>query len=261
MQTIDLSSLRPVRSQPPFLLAADLDGTLLGDESGEAWLKSLAGKYAQHFRLAYITGRYRSSILRMVEEGRLPRPHFICSNVGTVLYDCNDPHNAIGERYAAQVSPGWDLEAIYAAGEGRGVRRQDFPDGQARFLAGFFWDGDPRTLAAFRRRLAGHDHCIILPSYSEFIDVLPVALGKGNTVHFLQRELALDVDRIVVAGDSGNDRLMFETGFKGILPANALNELKSAAHRPWHYRSPFPAARGVLDGLCHFGFLEPDPAG
>jgi hypothetical protein len=54
---------------------------------------------------------------------------------------------------------------------------------------------------------------------------------------------------------------MFETGFKGILPANALNELKSAAHRPWHYRSPFPAARGVLDGLCHFGFLEPDPAG
>ena len=106
MHSIDLSSLRPVRSQPPFLLAADLDGTLLGDESGEAWLKSLAGKYAQHFRLAYITGRYHWSVLRLVDEGRLPPPHFICSDVGTELFDCDDPANALGERYAAQVPAG-----------------------------------------------------------------------------------------------------------------------------------------------------------
>ncbi len=253
---MDLSSLRLTRPDEPFLLAADLDGTLLGDESGEAWLKTFAEQYAHQFHLAYVTGRYRWSVLRLVAEGRLPRPHFICSDVGTELFDCSDPRNALGEKFAAQVPPGWDLEALYASGEGPGIRRQDFPDGQPRFQAGFFWDGDPQTLAAFKRRLTEHDSYHILPSYSEFIDVLPAALGKGNVARFLQRELGLDPDRVVVAGDSGNDCLMFETDFKGILPANALDELKVAAGRPWHYYSPFPAARGVLDGLCHFGFVK-----
>jgi hypothetical protein len=51
---------------------------------------------------------------------------------------------------------------------------------------------------------------------------------------------------------------MFETDFKGILPANALEELKTVACQPWHYYSPFPAAHGVQDGLRHFGFIEQD---
>jgi sucrose-phosphate synthase len=72
----------------------------------------------------------------------------------------------------------------------------------------------------------------------------------------LQQELGLDPERVVVAGDSGNDSEMFDTGFKGIVPVNALDELKAAACRPWHYHSPLPVARGVLDGLRHFGFVE-----
>jgi hydroxymethylpyrimidine pyrophosphatase-like HAD family hydrolase len=240
-------------------LATDLDGTLLGDERGEAWFKSLVARYPDDIRLAYISGRFRSSILQLVDEGRLPAPHYICSDVGTELFDWNDPQNAIGQRYAAQVTPDWDLETILAAGEGPGVQRSNFAHGQPRFQAGFAWDGDPRTLVAFRKRMAGFEHCHILPSHGEFIDVLPLALGKGETVHFLQRELGLTAERVVVAGDSGNDRLMFDAGFKGILPSNVLDELRVLARQPWHYYSPFPSARGVLDGLCHFGFLEPDP--
>jgi hydroxymethylpyrimidine pyrophosphatase-like HAD family hydrolase len=74
-------------------------------------------------------------------------------------------------------------------------------------------------------------------------------------VAFLQRELGLDSERVVAAGDSGNDREMFETGFKGILPANALDELRAIANQPWHYYSSLPAGRGVMDGLRHFGFV------
>ncbi len=62
--------------------------------------------------------------------------------------------------------------------------------------------------------------------------------------------------QIVVAGDSGNDRQMFETGLRGIVPVNALDELKVLACQDWHYHSPYPAALGVLDGLRHFGFIE-----
>jgi hydroxymethylpyrimidine pyrophosphatase-like HAD family hydrolase len=95
-----------------------------------------------------------------------------------------------------------------------------------------------------------------LPSYQTDIDVLPFPLGKGKVVQFLQEDLGLDPARVVVAGDAGNDKQMFETGYKGILLVNARAELKTTACAPWHYHSQLPAARGVLDGLRAFGFIE-----
>lgn len=253
---MDSFSFRPTLPARPFLLATDIDGTLLGDETGEARLRAFARQYASSFQLAYITGRYRSSVLRLVAEGRLPQPHYISSDVGTELFDCSDPENQLGGQYAAQVAPGWDLAEIYARGTGPGIRPQDFTEGQPPFQAGFLWDGDPQTLAAFRSRLSGSQAWHIYPSYGEYIDVLPRALGKGNAARFLQQMLGFDPERVVVAGDSGNDCLLFETGFQGIIPSNALEELKLAARQPWHYHSPLPAAQGVLDGLCHFGLVE-----
>ena len=247
---------RPTCPGQPFLLAADLDGTLLGDEEGQLALMALAQTFRSSFRLAYITGRYEWSVLRVVEEGFLPRPDFICSNVGTDLLDLNDPNNSLGQKYAAQVGPEWDLATIYRLGEGPGIRKQVFNDGQPRFQAGFDWDGAADTLEAFTARLATLHQTHILASYGEYIDVLPNPLGKGKAVEFLQTQLGFKKSRVVVAGDSGNDREMLETGYKGIVPVNALEELKAVASLRRHYQSPYPAARGVLDGLCHFGYLE-----
>ena len=254
------SHYRPARPDQPFLLATDVDGTLLGDEQGVAQLHAFVERYRASLRLAYVTGRYLFSVRKLVEERRLPAPDYVCSNVGTEISAWDDPQNAAGRKYAARISPDWDLEKIYTEGMGEGIRLQDFGEDQPPFQAGFFWDGRPESLEAFRQRLADHDGLRILPSYGEFIDVLPAGFGKGEAVRFLQQELGLAPERVVVAGDAGNDAEMFETGLQGILPANALDELKAVANQAWHYQSPFPAARGVLDGLHHFGFLEEVPA-
>ncbi len=139
----DFSTLRPTHPDLPFLLAADIDGTLLGDELGESWLKAFTKEYASTFRLAYVTGRYRFSVLQLVEAGRLPRPDYICSDVGTELFNLHDPQNTLGQKFWSQVTPEWDLEAIYTRGAGEGVWRQDFGERQPPFQAGFFWDGNP----------------------------------------------------------------------------------------------------------------------
>ena len=240
----------------PFLLAADIDGTLLGDETGEAMLRQFVVEQDHHVILAYITGRDRPSVVALIEQGRLPRPRFICSEVGTEMLDLDDPSNRIGQAYAAQVTSTWDLEEIYRLGLGEGIRRQEFEQGQPRFQAGFYWDAQPESLRAFHERLSPLGQVYIQASYNTYIDVMPVGVGKGNAVRFLQDQLGLSHERVVVAGDSGNDRQMFETGYRGILPVNALDELKVLASQPWHYHSPHPAARGVLDGLHHFGFIS-----
>jgi len=239
-----------------FLLASDIDGTLLGDESGEELFKQFVARQNGHFSLAYVTGRYQWSVLELIEQGRLPRPRFIFSDVGTELLDLDDPANRLGEAYAARAHQGWDLDEIYRLGVGEGVTRQEFDEGQPRFQAGFTWNARPETLRAFHGRLSTLEGIVIQASYDTYIDVLPARLGKGQAVVFLQEELGIAHEQVVVAGDSGNDRQMFETGFKGVVPVNALDELKTLARQPWHYHSPYPAALGVLDGLCWFGFVD-----
>jgi HAD superfamily hydrolase (TIGR01484 family) len=243
-------------NQTSFLLASDIDGTLLNDERGETLFRQFAARQNERFVLAYVTGRYRHSVLELIQRGRLPRPHFICSDVGTEILDLADPDNQIGETYAAQVSHSWNLDEIYRLGVGEGIRRQEFDEGQPRFQAGFYWDARPETLRAFNERLSSLDDICIQASYGTYIDVLPGPLGKGQAVGFLQKQLGLLAGQVVVAGDAGNDHQMFVAGYKGIVPVNALDELKAVASQPWHYHSPYPAARGVLDGLQHFGFIE-----
>jgi sucrose-6F-phosphate phosphohydrolase len=242
----------------PFLLASDLDGTLLGDEEDARHLRQFISRHQARVTLAYVTGRCRRSVLELIAAGQLPRPRFICSEVGTEILDLDDSENAIGQAYAAQVPSDWNLDEIYRLGTGAGIIRQEFDEGQPRFQAGFYWDTRPETLAAFRERLSRLDALYIQTSYETYLDVLPVSLGKGSAVCFLRQKLAYSSDQVVVAGDAGNDRQMFETEFRGIVPVNALDELKALARQPWHYHSPRPVARGVIDGLHHFGFLAPE---
>ena len=246
---------RAARPGQPFLLASDVDGTLLGDPEGEQQIKALVENLGENLIFSVITGRSRNSVLGLVAEGRLPQPQYIFSAVGTELLDCRDPQNALGEKFTARVAATWDLESLYALGEGPGVWRQDYPDGQPPFQAGFFWDGQEQSLAAFRQRLGDSDQYFVQTSSGMYLDVLPRSLGKGQAALFLQRELGLAPEDVLIAGDDGNDKVMFQTGLRGIVPANAAAELKAVAVESWHYHSPYPAGRGVLDGLRHFGLI------
>ena len=255
------------------LLAADIDGTLLGDINGEKSIKSLMLEKPDSFILAFVTGRPFSSVENLVELGKLPQPNYICSSVGTEIVDCNDPDNKLGIKYNAE-SIEYDFSQIYEFGTGTGIEIQDFPYGHPRSRAGFDWDGDDKTLNAFYDRLSAIPNGIemknpsskmlsstncgysILPSGKAFIDIVPEHLGKGKSIEFLQNELNLRKNNIVVAGDSGNDRQMFEFGYKGILPVNALEELKNIANEKWHYHSKQPVALGVIEGLEYFKFIE-----
>lgn len=249
-------NIRPTSPDEPFLLAADLDGTLLGDEEGEARFKAFVQAYSSSFYLAFVTGRPLQSVKELIREKRLPECDYISSSVGTELFSYKNTANTKNQKYAAQVSGEWDIEIIYTLGQGEGIRRQEFEYGQPPFQAGFYWDGQQESLAAFYKRLEKIKGCRILPSSRTYIDVFPDCMGKGEVVRFLLKELKLDPARIVVAGDSGNDKEMFETGFKGIIPCNATDELKLTACELWHYQSPFPGAHGVLDGLCYYGFVH-----
>jgi len=105
-------TVQPARPDQPFLLAADIDGTLLGDPEGETHMQAFVRHHAASFYLTYVTGRTVASVERLIAEGRLPRPDYICGVVGTELVDTNDAGNGLGQKYASQVASGWDPDLL-----------------------------------------------------------------------------------------------------------------------------------------------------
>ena len=83
------------------------------------------------------------------------------------------------------------------------------------------------------------------------LDVLPAAADKGNAAKFLAAHLGVPFRRVIVAGDSGNDAAMFAGEFRGVVVANARDELKSLRH-PHLYRANGRCAAGVLEGVRHW---------
>jgi hydroxymethylpyrimidine pyrophosphatase-like HAD family hydrolase len=83
-------------------------------------------------------------------------------------------------------------------------------------------------------------------------------------LRYLHQQSGVDEQHLVYAGDSGNDRAALLAGYPAIVVGNADEALKKEltaesaargiAERIYFAEQPY--ARGVLEGLRHFGILE-----
>jgi len=106
------------------------------------------------------------------------------------------------------------------------------------------------TVTGSGNSTSGADGCL-------FVDVMPLAAGKGRALAYVRNTLfAMSAAQCVVAGDSGNDVAMFESDVeRGIMVGNAKSELL-AVRRPSHFVASAKYAAGLLQGLYHYGLLE-----
>ena len=91
----------------------------------------------------------------------------------------------------------------------------------------------------------------IVTSAGRLIDVLPTGVGKGAACRYLATALSIPHERIVAAGDSGNDLDLLGGGFRAIVVGNAEPEL-DVLDGPLIYRAKAPYAAGVLEGIDHW---------
>ena len=93
---------------------------------------------------------------------------------------------------------------------------------------------------------------------SEIALIYNPSAGKGKAIRYLIQLLGLRPLMVVVAGDSGNDRSMFDEFEYGIVVANAQPELKQLGGevpQAGVYIAKQPFAAGVEEGLRNFGLL------
>ena len=91
------------------------------------------------------------------------------------------------------------------------------------------------------------------------LDILPRWANKGNALRWLIKQLGLQNNEALVAGDSGNDSAMFMLDdINGIIVGNAQPELVELIQKGAIYRAPPHeiCAYAVLSGLRHFNVVD-----
>jgi sucrose-6F-phosphate phosphohydrolase len=232
------------------LLVSDLDGTLIGDDRAlrefADWFDAVRGQ----FRLVYTSGRFVESVMGSIEQNGLPMPDAIVGGVGTEIYDVSAARRIV--TWPPSVFE-WNPYLVRSVGEMcRELTLQ--PEHMlshykvsfyGRELEQSFIDYLVQQMSSVGLRVT------VIYSSRRDLDILPAEANKGEAAAFLAHRWQIDTERIIVAGDSGNDADMFRAEYRGIVVGNAQPELRSLkSPRIYHAKSKF--AGGVLEGLAYW---------
>lgn len=228
-----------------WLFVSDVDDTLLGDDAALARL-SEALKPAPHVILAYNSSRPCASLRQTLNATpQLPMPDYLIGAMGTEI-EQGQSGQPLGD-YTRQLQPGWSRQRIAAI-----MAEMNFTAHSADYQTPLKASYDVPGLDAYNqivdRLAAAALRAKVIFSGGKNLDIIPQTAGKGRVITYLQRRLQIQPERVVVAGDSGNDLEMFVAPYRGIVVANAAPELKQL--RGEHiYHARLAYAGGVLEGL------------
>lgn len=253
--------------QPEWILACDIDNTLTGDPVALAHLTEQLTEMRRRGELFLIlpTARAIPDVISGFDDEGLPVPDVISTQVGTEIY--LPPYNGELEPVAA-----WETHLR------RNFSRQEalqFLEGieglvmqsdkyNTRFKVSCFLDKTPDPDGAadlIQQRIidaGATDTFRVIWSSSRDLDIIPTEAGKGNAIKFIIDYFDLASRQTIVAGDSGNDRTMFDEFPRGIVVGNAqpeLKRLKAENPGPEIYFAENCCAAAVIEGLQHFGLL------
>ncbi|MES1219140.1 MAG: HAD family hydrolase, partial [Bacteroidota bacterium] len=96
----------------------------------------------------------------------------------------------------------------------------------------------------------------ILLTENKFLDILPFRASKGNAVRYLSYKWKIPLERIITAGNSGNDKDMLTGKTKGIVVANYSPELEELKNSKFVYFTKHPLSMGVLEGIKFYSSAQ-----
>jgi len=242
------------------ILVCDIDNTILGDDKAlKALIKTLKDgrKLNAHHKigLAFATGRKLESAQDVIKSENLPAPDFLITSVGSEIHY---GHGML-EDYAwkQHVDYRWKPKELRKALVDIPGLKMQADNVQREHKISYFIDPKKApTVRKIQAHLRHLDlHAKLIYSHGEFLDLLPVRASKGLAIRYLSIKWGLPPERILVAGDSGNDEDMLRGNTLGLVVGNYSPELARLKGRERVYFAESRFAWGILEGMAHYDFL------
>lgn len=239
------------------VLATDLDGTFLGGlrhQKGE--LYSLFRENQKNLTLIYVTGRGLENIYPLLSDPIIPQPDYIIADVGATIVDGKnlEPiHPVFGDIQKKWPGATLILEELKDELQLANLQRQHVP--QQRRCSFYAKRGQiPQKVYDVAQKYK----LDVLYSADRYLDFLPQGVSKGTTLQKLIKLKKIDPQSVVIAGDTLNDLSLFQTDFHAIAVGNSEPDLVEAIEDKENtYLARAHGAKGILEGLQHFGFVDP----
>lgn len=234
-----------------YLLISDLDGTLIGDEEALKVYAKWIQAHNDFLSLVYATGRTFDSVVQEIQSTALPEPNAMITSVGTNIY--NYPSGELMKDWHEKINKNWDAETVgrvFCSHSELELQPEQF---QSSFKVSYYLpDASHEQIHNLQKHLnKTHIESEVIYSSNRDLDFLPLRANKGKAAAFLASKLQIPPQRVIVSGDTGNDKALFEQGFRGIVVGNAQPELKNLRGASvYHADSCF--AYGVLEGIGYW---------
>jgi sucrose-phosphate synthase len=241
------------------MLVTDIDDTMTGDDDGLKALRRRLSGAGENVAFGVATGRtlaFADEALAEFEEQGLRRPNVLITASGTQL------HYGIRQRerdrsWEHQIDYRWEPERVREVLDAVGGLAPGPSEHETRFRLHYTVDPESElTLADVRRilRKAGVQATVLL-DHRTSLEVIPVRASPGLAIRFICFKWNLSPERLLVAGDSGNDLDMLSGDTLGVVVGNHTDELEELRDRPRIYFAEGKYAWGVVEGIDHYGFL------
>lgn len=238
------------------MIVIDIDETMLGDTEGLVGFTDWLGKYRSTVAFAVATGRTADAARKVLQQHGIDLPDVYISAVGSEI--------SYGARL--QRDPGWsthisdrwrrsDIQSTLLKIPGLRLQTQN---NQREFKISYMVDvkqfpGVDRCYRALREMGL---HARLIYSRDKYLDALPARASKGHAVRYLSYKWGIPLERVLTAGDSGNDEEMLIGTTLGVIVGNHSQELDHLKGKYKVYFAKAPFVRGVLEGIQHHHFDE-----
>lgn len=238
------------------MLVCDIDNTLIGDKLALQDLLEIIHGTDGKIGFGVATGRNLESTQKILDQWNVPTPDLFITAVGS---DIHYGHRMVQDAdWQKHINYRWQPAAIKKAVKRFPGLKMQAASEQLPFKISF--NVDPKKVPPLREisaYLRQHDlHVKLIYSHEAYLDVMPIRASKGLAVRYIAMKWGITPDRILVAGDSGNDEEMLKGNTLGVVVGNYSKELKKLKGRDRIYFAEQEFAHGVKEGMEHYRFLE-----
>ncbi len=236
------------------LLVTDVDDTLTGDDEALAVLLERLETTDAKVGFGIATGRRLSEALTLMEDHGVRVPDVLITAAGSELH--YGTHLLPDRSWERQIRYRWDrdeVERVVSAIPGL----EQIAESGTKYRLRYQLDPDHApSLREIRRQVRQKGlRVTIIVDHEVHLDVVPVRASPGLAIRFFCFKWNLEPQRLLVAGDSGNDWDMLSGDTLGVVVSNHTPELDRLRGQPRVHFAKSPHARGILEGIEWYDFL------